>query len=72
MERLSMIEGIDWGFVFTVGGFIIGVIALFFVVKKKIMIINPKTKSGKIDMSGSEYTLEKHIHNYRNSKREKR
>lgn len=40
--------------------------AFFIVSKRNVIKINPKTKSGKIDMSKSEYTSEKHI--YENKK----
>jgi hypothetical protein len=51
----------EWGFIFTVGGFIVGLIALFVASKKLVMVIKPKTKSGNIDMSKSNYILERHV-----------
>lgn len=64
-------EIIDWGFVFTVGGFIVGVIAIFLGVKKMTMYISPKTKLGNIDMSGSKYTIEEHNHYRKDTKKKK-
>ncbi len=58
----------DWGFIFTVVGVILGVISIFSASKKITQKISPKTKSGNIDMSRSNYTIEKNIHFNANTK----
>lgn len=53
----------DWGLIVGIAGLLLTAIGLFWGGKKLVMKIAPKTKHGDIDMSNSEYTMEKHIHN---------
>lgn len=62
------LQDIDWVSFATIGSFIIGFFALFNGSKKLNMIIKPKMKSGNIDMSKSEYTIEKHVNKDKKSK----
>lgn len=67
---LFMSQNIDWGFVLTAGGFVIGVISLFIGGKKIVQKITTKTKYGDIDMSRSEFTIKKEVHEYKDKGKE--
>ncbi len=58
-------ENSDLELIINIAGLILTAVGLFVGGKKIIMRVGPKTKSGNIDMSNSEYTMEKHVHNYK-------